>query len=77
MCVDRLAIIIPIAKTDTMSQDYEGGAGEEGPEVHLGFLDEPQNPAYLTSAYFPSKAGGKPVCVVSVALGRRKTMPAA
>lgn len=32
------------------------------PEVHLGFLEEPRNAAEITSPYFPSKAGGMPVC---------------
>jgi hypothetical protein len=36
--------------------------GETDPaEVHLGFLETPEDGAFLTPEYFPSKAGGKPV----------------
>ena len=56
----------PAKEPDKVVTEEEEDSGDEEEvkedlDVLLGFVEEPQHPAFLRRQYFPSKVGGKPV----------------
>ena len=45
-----------------IDEDDEDDDDEENEDVFLGFVKKPKNPRSLLRNFFPSKAGGVPVC---------------